>query len=187
MHDLLLQKITPGSFIGSIIPHSKSHHHGIYTDILQNAAITVMHITTNTNDCCGQKVRKDELIFYVNLKIRLFQLSSPCRCWYLSPWTESGPASTSKLWPNTQLIRGHEPEVRKNEHPIFYLELMMYFFNWILVLWPCHASYLSPPTESVTAATVMPRLAMKASWRCERKVRKKLLPIFLHRHKQGIF
>jgi hypothetical protein len=80
MHDLLLQKITPGSFNRSVIPPPKSHHHGIYADALQNpsdlspqsdycsAAITVTHISTNTNDHCGQKTRKQELIFYGDLK-----------------------------------------------------------------------------------------------------------------------
>ncbi len=66
-----------------------------------SAAITVTHITTNLNDHCWQKARKQELIFYVHLTFWLFQFSSPCHCWYLSPQTESGPAATSELWPNT--------------------------------------------------------------------------------------
>ena len=79
-HDLLLQKITPSSFIGSVIPPTKIHHDGIYEDVLQNPSdlspqldncsvgITVTHITTDANDHCVQKVRKEVLIFYVDLK-----------------------------------------------------------------------------------------------------------------------
>jgi hypothetical protein len=66
-----------------------------------SAAITVTHITTNVNDRCGRKARKHELIFYVDLKFCLFQLSSPHHCWYLSPQTKSGPTAKSKLWPTT--------------------------------------------------------------------------------------
>ena len=75
-HDLLLQKITPSSlFIGSVIPPPNSHHDGIYADILRNpsdlspqldycsVAIAVTHVTTNANDRCVRKVRKEELIF----------------------------------------------------------------------------------------------------------------------------
>ena len=74
-YDLLLQKITPSLFIGSVIPPQKSHHDGIYADVLQNPSdlspqldycsvrITGTHITSDANDRCVRKVRKEELIF----------------------------------------------------------------------------------------------------------------------------
>jgi hypothetical protein len=61
-HDLLLQKITPGLFMGLVSPPQKSHHHGIYVSILLNPSdlspqlehcsvtIAVMLLTTDTDD-----------------------------------------------------------------------------------------------------------------------------------------
>jgi hypothetical protein len=86
-----------------------------------------MLLTINMNNHCGQKARTQDLIFYVDLIMWLFQLSSLCRCSYLSPQTESGPAATSALWTTAKSNRGHEPEVRKLNSPFFTLTLWFIF------------------------------------------------------------
>jgi hypothetical protein len=76
----------------------RNNHHVLYSKLEQSLWVK------------GEKTRT--LVFYVDLMTGLFQLSSQCRCWYLSPQTESGPVVTSALWTNTQSNWGCEPEVR---------------------------------------------------------------------------
>jgi hypothetical protein len=97
---------------------------------------------------------------------------------YLSPQTECGDTAAVALLLTTKVNRDSERKVRTNVFLIFYLDIIIYLFNYLLTQRPCHGSYLSPQTEYEDAMAVAPLLTTIRNWDSERTVRKKYFPFF---------